>query len=121
MKFSQLSVEDEGVIQVAAEGKLSGDDLQALGQNPFEAALGPIWFRQRVLFNMDRVSFIDSSAIGWLIKSHKEFKKHGGRMVVHSLPPHVEQVFKLLSLDKIVTLADGESSARALMLSGTPA
>ncbi len=115
MKFSQLSVEDEGLIQVAAEGKLSGEDIQSAGQNPFETALGPIWYRQRVLFSMDRVSFIDSSAIGWLIKSHKEFKKHGGRMVVHSLPSHVEQIFKLLSLDKVVTLADDETDARALV------
>jgi anti-anti-sigma factor len=115
MKFSQLTVEDEGVFQVAAEGKITGETIQASGQNPFEAALGPIWARQRVLFDMARISFLDSAAIGWLIKSHKEFKKHGGLMVLHSLSPHVEQVFKLLSLDKIVTLADGEIDARALL------
>ncbi len=121
MRFAQISVEDEGVIKVVAEGKLTGDELQPAGQNPFEASLGPLWFRQRVLLSLERVSFIDSSAIGWLIKSHKEFKKHGGRLVVHSLPPQVEQVFRLLSLNKIITLADDEASARALMLSASPA
>jgi anti-anti-sigma factor len=115
MKFSQLVVEEDGVIQVAVEGKLTGDDIQASGQNAFEAVLGPNWTQQRILFDMGRVSFIDSSAIGWLIKSHKEFKKHGGILVLHSMAPQVEQVFKLLSLDKIVNLADGHTDAKALL------
>jgi anti-anti-sigma factor len=115
MKLTLLSFEKEGYIRLAAEGNITSADFSADGRNPLEAVLGPNWPKLRVMLDLGRTTYVDSSAIGWLINCHKEFKNGGGKIVVHSIPPKVEQVFTLLKIGKVVPLARDEASAKDLL------
>jgi anti-anti-sigma factor len=118
MKLSLVRIDKGGFVAVAAEGTITTADIQgsaAKGANIFENVLGPAWANNQVLLDMSQVTFIDSSAIGWLIASNKEFKKAGGRFVPHSIQPSVRQVLDLLRIGQAVTLAKDEEAAKALL------
>jgi anti-anti-sigma factor len=115
MKLSLLSIDPGGFIRMTNEGNIISTDFTAEGKNPFEAVIGANWSTHRVLLDLGNTSFIDSAAIGWLIDSHKSFKTAGGRLVVHSLRPKVRQVLDLLKIGRVVSLADDESAAKALL------
>lgn len=116
MKISLVSIEKEGFIRVATEGNITGTDFQADGKNPLETILGATWSNNRVLMNMERTQYIDSTAIGWLISCHKEFKANGGSFVVHSVQPQVRQVLDLLKIGKVVPILENEAAARAYVI-----
>ena len=110
MKLSLLSVAD-GVVRVGNEGTITSADFTASGPHPFEQVVGQDWGRNKVLLDMHKTSFIDSSAIGWLINCHRSFKGQGGQLILHSIPPGVRQVLNLLKIGQVLALADNEKSA----------
>ena len=116
MKLSLVSIEKEGFIRVATEGNITGTDFQVDNKNPLEQILGATWSSNRVLLNMERTQYIDSTAIGWLISCHKEFKANGGAFVVHSVQPQVRQVLDLLKIGKVVPILENETAARAFVI-----
>lgn len=102
----------EGVGSMTLEFFLAGNDPLA------DLLGGPSGYSRRVLLNLEKTDFIDSSGIGWLIKWHQRFKKAGGVFVIHSLPPMIRNMLKLLQLDKILELAEDEAAARRLARRG---
>ena len=62
---------------------------------------------------MEKTRFIDSSGIGWLMVSHKRFLGAGGRLVLHSVPPMIAQVLRLLNLHTILAIEPDLAAARA--------
>ena len=67
---------------------------------------------------MDQVTYLDSSAIGWLITSQKAFRAAGGYIVLHSLQPRVKQVLAMLRFERVVPLADNAEAAREMIAAG---
>ncbi|HVX85207.1 MAG TPA: STAS domain-containing protein [Phycisphaerae bacterium] len=101
-----LLSEDAGVYHLAAEGEATALDFAVAGPAPFEQILGPNWAARRVLLDMDRLSYLDSTAIGWLITSQKTFRNAGGFLAMHSLQPQVRNLLNLLKLERVVPMAD---------------
>jgi anti-anti-sigma factor len=118
MKLSLISIERDGYVRVATDGPMSAGDFIPERKNPFELLLGDNWATHRVLLNLDLTTFIDSSAIGWLIGCQRDFKKAGGSLVVHSVRPAVRQMLDLLKIGRIVPLADNEPRGKAVLLGG---
>jgi anti-anti-sigma factor len=118
MKLTLVSIEKDGIIRVAADGNITTADFAASGKNPLEALLGMTWFTNRVLLNLDRTDYIDSSAIGWLIGCQKAFKDGGGMLVVHSVQPAVKQILDVLKIGRVVPLVADETEARTLVIGG---
>ena len=113
MKLTLVSIDkDGGVVRVAVDGNITTADFQG-SKNPLETLLGVTWFTNRVLLDMDKADYIDSSAVGWLIGSHKAFKEGGGSLVIHSVQPSVRQILDLLKIDRVVPICADESQARA--------
>ena len=59
--------------------------------------------------DLNNVNYIDSSAIGSVIKSLNLIKNYGGEMILFGLKPMILNVFKLAKLDnffKIMTLEE---------------
>jgi anti-anti-sigma factor len=112
MKLSLVSIEKNGVVRVAAEGNITTQDFSASDKNPLEKLLGVTWFTNKVMLDLDRTDYIDSSAIGWLIGSQRAFKDGGGKFVVHSIQPAVRQILDLLKIGKVVPLVADEPEAR---------
>src|SRR5579872_1701661 len=103
MKLTSVSSAD-GIVMLQCEGDVSQADFLTEG-NPFAKLLGPDCFASRVLLNMEQVAFIDSAGIGWLVISHKSFGEAGGILVLYSIPPMVDHVFRLLKMPSVLHLA----------------
>jgi anti-anti-sigma factor len=113
MKLSLVSIEKAGYVRLAAEGDITSRDFLGVGgKNPLETVLGENWASNNVMISLERTSFIDSSAIGWLIDAHRKSKAAGGKLVLHSAPARVRDVFDLLKMRNVLNLKDDEKSAR---------
>jgi anti-anti-sigma factor len=113
MKLSLVSIEKAGYVRLEAEGDItSGDFLDSGGKNPLETVLGANWASNNVMISLEKTAFIDSSAIGWLIDAQRKSKAAGGKLVLHSAPARVRDVFDLLKMRVVLNLKDDENSAR---------
>ena len=119
VNLSLVAIEKEGLVKLAATGSITADNFDPSGKNPLERILGQNWASFRVLLDMKLTTYIDSSAIGWLIGSHTEFKKHGGTMVIHDVPPNIKQMLDLLHVGKVVPIAVNAQAAREIASGGS--
>lgn len=118
MQLTLLS-DDGDVIRLVCEGDITLTDFRG-GSDPFEGLLGTGCFSRRILLSLEKTKYIDSSGIGWLVVHHKHFTQGGGRLVLHSVPPRVDQIFKLLRLALVLAIAPDEAAARTVALGGKP-
>jgi anti-sigma B factor antagonist len=117
MKLSLSSIEKAGYVKLATEGEITTEDLaQAKEKNPLEGVLGASWASNNVLLNLSGTPFIDSSAIGWLLDTHRKMQQAGGKFVVHSLQPRVSDLLELLKLGTVLNLKPDEKSAHDFVL-----
>ena len=119
VNLSLVAIEKEGLVKLAASGSITADNFDPSGKNPLERILGQNWSSFRVLLDMKLTTYIDSSAIGWLIGSHTAFNKHGGTMVIHDVPPNIKQMLDLLHVGKVVPIAPNAQAARDMVNSNT--
>jgi len=118
MKLSLVSIEKEGFVRVGVDGNLVASEIDAVGNNPMQGLLGQTWFNNRVVLDMQKCDYIDSSAIGWFMACQKTFKQNGGQLIVHSIQPAVQQVLDLLKIGKVITIVPDEAAARAMLVQG---
>jgi anti-anti-sigma factor len=67
------------------------------------------------MIDLAKLTFIDSTAIGWMIESQRRSKAAGGKLVLHSATPRVREVFDLLKLGIVLNLKDDEASAKKVV------
>ena len=72
-------------------------------------------FSLKVLVDMSKVEYLDSSGIGALLTLHKRFLEDGGHMVFHSITPAVSAILTLLNLQKVFSIADDAQSAQSML------
>jgi len=122
MKLSVTSIAN-GLVRVAAEGEITVRDFQAEARDPLAVLLGDKWPTQKVIVDMSGVTFVDSSAVGWLITWRRQFERGGGMIVLHSVQPRVRQVLDMLKVGRVVPLVASEAAAVSLATppSATPA
>ena len=114
-----VAIDKDGCIHVATSGSVTAAEAHFLGKNPLETILGATWPVNRVLVDFSKTDFIDSSAIGWLINSAREFRLRGGRLAVHSVTPRVRQMLNLLKIGQLVPLlADEQGSPSGFVSEG---
>jgi anti-anti-sigma factor len=108
-----LLSEDDNITSIGCDGNITQSQMTS-GGDPLENLLGPKGFARLVLLDLDKTGYIDSSGIGWLIGCHRRFTAAGGRMILHSVPPMVEQVIHLLKLQNLLTIKPDMAEAMAL-------
>ncbi len=116
MKLTVVST-DPPLIRLRLDGQITMMETSE-AERQLEEALGSAGYRQRVLFDLENTTFIDSSGISWLLICHKHFVQGGGKIVFHSAPPLVQQTLALLRLNLVLNLAADEDAARAMALEG---
>lgn len=109
MKLS-VAEEREAICQVKVEGQITHKQVSPL-TDPLGNLLGPTAYNKVVLLDMTATDFLDSSGIGWLLSCHKRFRSAGGKLILHSIPPLVENVIRVLKLDSVFQLAPNLQSA----------
>jgi anti-sigma B factor antagonist len=64
-----------------------------------------------LILDMRLVKFINSTALGAVIKAHKRCRAEGGDLFVAQPSPFVRDVMNKVGIDKLVTLHDSEADA----------
>ena len=119
MQVKVVSVAGD-VLRLKTEGKIGQADLSLEGE-PIERLLGREVYSRKVLLALEQSDYCDSMGLAWMLQCHKRFREAGGRFVMHSIPPLILQVMKVLHLDRVFLLAADEQAALALVEREQPA
>jgi anti-anti-sigma factor len=112
MKLTLIST-DQDITRIQNEGDITQMDFRA-GTDLLANLLGPDCYTRKVLLNLEKTPYIDSAGVGWMVMCHKHFKEAGGKLVIHSIPPMVNQILRLLRMPDILHLAPDDAAAEAL-------
>jgi anti-sigma B factor antagonist len=117
----ELAIAEAGdeVVRVSVAGRITQRELSPL-HDPLGDLLGPTAYHRTVVMDLSRAEYVDSSGIGWLLSCHKRFRGGGGQLVLHSLPPVVSNVVRVLKLDTVFQVAGNQQQA-LLTAEGKPA
>jgi anti-anti-sigma factor len=69
-----------------------------------------------VILNMRLVKFINSTALGAIIKAHKRCKAEGGDLVISKPSPFVKDIVHKLGIDELVKMFDDDDAAQKHMI-----
>lgn len=70
----------------------------------------------KVLVDLAKLDFVDSSGLGVLISWFKAVNERKGTIVYCAFTPYVAKIVRIAKLDKIFLLADDEEQAKVLLL-----
>lgn len=68
-----------------------------------------------LLFDLDKLTFMDSSGLGVLLGRYKRVQAKRGQMAIANVPPSVSRLFEMSGLHKIMRLYSSQSEALRLM------
>ena len=93
---------EENVLKI----ELSGDiDLSNAEEFYKEVATAYASTSLDLLFDCEKLNFIDSTTLGTFVKIFKELKAKGNTMRLTNLQPKIKKLFVICSLDKIMDIA----------------
>lgn len=98
-------------VRVELVGRLSHDGWP-VGFDPFAELLGTEIYAHKVLLNLGRSTYLDSSGVSWLLDSNRRFQEAGGALVLHSATPLAAQFLKMMRMDLVLTVVSDEAAAR---------
>jgi len=61
---------------------------------------------EKLIFDFENVSFMDSSGIGIVIGRYKNMKSIGGEAIIANTRPTVKRIFEMSGMNKIVSFYD---------------
>ena len=98
----ERSALDSGVTVLALSGSMTmGNQLQQLEWSVQEMAKTK---QNRIVLDMSKISYLDSSAIGVLVGCHGLVRDSGGQMRLAGVASRVSAVFKMTGVDKVLTV-----------------
>lgn len=68
-----------------------------------------------LIFNFEKLNFMDSSGIGFIIGRYNQIKKRNGKIVICSMNNLIERIFLLSGLKKICFVARNECEAEEMV------
>lgn len=75
----------------------------------------------RVVLNLRQVKFINSTALGTIIKVSKLLKAQGGKLVIARPSEFCREMIKKVGIDRIVPVCDTDEAAQAAVTGAAPA
>jgi anti-sigma B factor antagonist len=101
----------EGEIAILnLEGRLDLSSASSLKEASKEALTGDA---RKMILNMDKVDFINSSGLGALVSILKEVRNSQGSMRLTNLAPYVREIFDITQLTNIFEIFPDEKQALA--------
>ena len=70
---------------------------------------------KKILVNLRKVTYIDSSGLATFVEALQKIKKTGGTLVLSELVPAVRSVFEIAKLDSIFSLASSDEEAVGIL------
>ncbi len=105
-----VAADDGTLVQLALSGPVTQRELAPQAE-PLTDLLGPSAYAKRVIMDLNNVSYLDSSGVGWLLSCNKKMKLAGGKLILHSYSPIVSNVLRVLKLERVLDLAADAPSA----------
>ncbi|MBF0216203.1 MAG: STAS domain-containing protein [Candidatus Omnitrophica bacterium] len=65
----------------------------------------------KVLINLERVEYVDSSGLATMVEILKKMRAYGGKLKLSNLSGKVKGLFEITKLDKLFDISDSESQA----------
>lgn len=93
--------------------RLSGELDQAVTDN-LKIKVSEIidkYMIKHVIINFEKLDFMDSSGIGFIIGRYAQVKKRNGKVVICAMNEIIERVVRLSGLKRICLIADSEEDA----------
>ena len=112
-KSESTATTPSGTVVLSLQGQPT-NACQDANPFPFETALGKDWAAHTVLMDVERIDYLDSAAVGWLIASQKAFRAAGGTLVLYSPQPRIRQLLTMLRIERIVPLAEDLAAAEKM-------
>jgi anti-sigma B factor antagonist len=98
----ERSALDSGVMVLALSGSMTmGTQLQELELSLQELANKN---QNRIVLDLSKISYLDSSAIGVLVSCHGSVKGSGGQLRLAGVNSRVSAVFKMTGVDKVLSV-----------------
>jgi anti-anti-sigma regulatory factor len=107
-----LGSSEGGITRLDCEGPISGG---MSGENPLEQVMGMGCYNSQTLLNLVKATTINSTGVAWLVRCHKNFEQNGGMLVLHSIPPAIDHVLRLLNMNALLHIASTEEKALTLV------
>ena len=100
-----------GVALIAAHG-----ELDAFAAPDLERALHQADSGGRVVVDLEKVSFLDSTALGVVVRALRELGEHGGDARVILPGGSARRIFEITTLDRVMTEAANRDQAIAAVM-----
>ena len=68
-----------------------------------------------LIFNFEKLNFMDSSGVGFIIGRYSQVRRRNGRIVICSMNRLIERIFNLSGLKKICSVAANETEAAKIV------
>ena len=66
---------------------------------------------RHIIWNLEALSFMDSSGLGVILGRYKQIKQQQGEMVVCAISPSVKRLFEMCGLFKVIQMESSENVA----------
>ncbi len=108
--MSQIKVEEQiGGIILHLKGQFIGgdetDELRSVLKSITEKS------KTKLIINMEKVTYLNSTALGILISTHANFAKKEGKVVICNLAKSIENIFVITKLTLVFDIATDLDSA----------
>jgi anti-anti-sigma factor len=107
-------LDDGGVRRVSIAGRIAQNDLDEKRAS-LDRLLSPGESPFPMLLDLSATDFIDSSGLSWLLVWHKRYNCAKSKLVLHSIPPMVLDVLRMMRLDLVFNIAADEKAARDML------
>jgi anti-anti-sigma factor len=105
----------EYAVRVSVRGSLDLEDAAEAALLLRTLAAGGA---HRVVLNLEKLGYIDSTGIGAIIRAKKDLSAQGGDLVLLNVPPNIKDIFELVNLKGFVrSFYDDDEALRHLALS----
>lgn len=112
MEISQMGT-SEGALEFAVAGDIVQSYVNPSMTSQFAELNGGGVFDQNVLLDVSDVTFLDSNGIGWFVALDSQFRKAGGRLILHSPSPVLQRIFAMMKMTTVITVASSRRDALA--------
>jgi anti-sigma B factor antagonist len=105
----RIRIEQEhAVVVLVAEGEFDAYAAPELRKSLEGAGLGG---RARLVADLGHVSFMDSTALGLLVRAVKQAAEHGGGIRVVLPTTTARRIFEITTLDRVLPVATSRAAA----------
>ncbi|MGB0768643.1 MAG: STAS domain-containing protein, partial [Phycisphaeraceae bacterium] len=68
---------------------------------------------QKMVIDLEKVTYLNSTALGVLIAAHTNFSKRGGKVALSTVEKNIENIFVITKLNKLFQIHDDQAAALA--------